>query len=315
MALIGLRIAAVVLLGTSLLTVAGSVLGEIIATMPPLFRANDVNPLEHEGIPVEEVAFPTDDGLTLRGWFFPATQANAPAVLYAPGTAHDQRSGLSLVPDFHAAGYNVLLFSYRGHALSEGNRWGFTYGDAESRDLDAAVRFLQEGKGLHEIGVIGHSAGAVTAILSAARNSGIGAVIAVAPFNCVAEVWNTNRPKVVPQSLLDLTLRLAELRKNFDRNDVCPLEMVHRIAPRPLLVIHGTEDRRITQEQVERLFTAAEEPKSMWLVEGASHHSVRDPVLDQLSPQLIAFLDDALRPGKDAIASLEYRSGLVYAVE
>ena len=147
--MIGLRIAAAVLLGTSLLTVAGSVLGEIVATMPPLFRAGDVDALVRAGIQYEEVAFPTGDGLTLRGWFFPAEEPDAPAVLYAPGTAHDQRSGLSLVPAFHAAGYHVLLFSYRGHAQSDGTRWGFTYGDAESRDLDAAVRFL---RGEKEIG-------------------------------------------------------------------------------------------------------------------------------------------------------------------
>ena len=304
--MIGLRIAAAVLLGTSLLTVAGSVLGEMVATMPPLFRAGDVEPLAQGGITVKEVAFPTGDGLTLRGWFFPAERPDAPAVLYAPGTAHDQRSGLSLVPAFHTAGYNVLLFSYRGHALSDGTRWGFTYGDAESRDLDAAVRFLQGEKGLDQIGVIGHSAGAVTAILSAARNPEIGAVVAVAPFNCVAEVWNTNRPTVVPQPLLDLTLRLAELRKGFDREDVCALEAVHEIAPRPLLVIHGTQDRRITQEQVQRLFAAAGEPKTLWLVEGASHHSVRDPSLDQLLPEVIAFLDSALRSGENEVAGLAY---------
>jgi alpha-beta hydrolase superfamily lysophospholipase len=303
MSLMGLRIAATVLLGTSLLTVAGSVLGEMVATMPPLFREEAVDAIVRQGIQYEEVAFPTGEGLTLRGWFFPADRPDAPAIVYAPATAHDQRSGLSLVPALHAADYHVLLFSYRGHALSDGNRWGFTYGDAESRDLDAAVRFLQESRGLGPIGVIGHSAGAVSGILSAARNPEIGAVVAVAPFTCVDEVWATNRPTVVPQPLLDLTLRLAEMRKGFDRRSVCTLDAVHLIAPRPLLIIHGTQDQRITQEQVHRLFAAAEEPKSLWLVEGASHNSVRDPMLDQLMPKVIAFLDNALRAQEKQLTS------------
>jgi alpha-beta hydrolase superfamily lysophospholipase len=303
MSLMGLRIAATVLLGTSLLTVAGSVLGEMVATMPPSFRKDDVTPLLQQGILYEEVAFPTGDGLTLRGWFFPADRLDAPALIYAPATAHDQRSGLSLVPALHAADYHVLLFSYRGHALSDGNRWGFTYGDAESRDLDAAVRFLGQIKGLRQIGVIGHSAGAVSGILSAARNPEVGAVVAVAPFTCVDEVWATNRPTVVPQLLLDLTLRLTEMRKGFDRSDVCTLDAVHLIAPRPLLIIHGTQDQRITQEQVHRLFAAAEEPKNLWLVEGASHNSVRDPMLDQLMPEVIAFLDNALRAPERELTS------------
>jgi alpha-beta hydrolase superfamily lysophospholipase len=267
----------------------------MVATMPPVFREEDIVPLAQQGLQHQQVAFPTDDGSTLRGWFFPADRPDAPAVIYAPATARDQRSGLSLVPALHAADYHVLLFSYRGHGLSDGNRWGFTYGDAESRDLDAAVRFLRETEGLSQIGVIGHSAGAVSGILSAARNPGIGAVVAVAPFNGVDEVWSTNRPTVVPQFLLDLTLRLAEMRKGFDRSDVNPLEAVHLVAPRPLLIIHGTQDQRITQEQVHRLFAAAEEPKSLWLVEGASHNSIRDPMLDKLMPEVIDFLDRALR--------------------
>jgi alpha-beta hydrolase superfamily lysophospholipase len=295
MSLMGLRIAVTVLLGTTLLTVAGSVMGEMVATMPPIFREEDMGLLTQQGIRHQEVAFPTDDGSMLRGWFFPADQPDSPAVIYAPATARDQRSGLSLVPQLHAANYHVLLFSYRGHGLSDGSRWGFTYGDAESRDLEAAVRFLRETEGLRRIGVIGHSAGAVSGILSAARDPEIGAVVAVAPFTCVDEVWNTNRPTVVPQALLDLTLRLTEMRKGFDRSDVCALDAVHRVAPRPLLIIHGTQDQRITQEQVHRLFAAAEEPKNLWLVEGASHNSIRDPMLDQLMPKVIAFLDSALR--------------------
>jgi len=268
--------------------------GELVATLPPLFPKETINPLTEWNLPYKDVAFPTSDGLTLRGWFVPAGRPDAPAILYAPATGHDQRSGLSLVPAFHDAGYHVLLFSYRGHALSDGDRWGFTYGDAESRDVDAAARFLRETRGIRHIGALGHSVGAVSSILSAARNPRIGAVVAVAPFNCLDEVWHTNRPTLVPTSVLNLTLRLTEKRKGFNREEVCPLEVVDRIAPRPLLVIHGLDDRRITGEQVRRLFAAAQEPKTLWLIEGATHGGIRTPVLDELAPDVIAFFDAAL---------------------
>jgi len=248
-----MSITAGVLVGASLLTLAGPMVGELVATLPPLFPRETINPLTEWSLPYEDVAFPTSDGLTLRGWFVQAERPDAPAILYAPATSHDQRSGLSLVPAFHAAGYHVLLFSYRGHALSDGDRWGFTYGDAESRDVDAAARFLRETRGIRHVGAIGHSVGAVSSILSAARNPRIGAVVAVAPFNCLDEVWRTNRPTLVPTSVLDLTLRLTEKRKGFNREEICPLEVVDRIAPRPLLVIHGLDDQRITREQVRRL--------------------------------------------------------------
>jgi dipeptidyl aminopeptidase/acylaminoacyl peptidase len=290
-----LKIAAGVLVGASLFTLVGPIVGETIATSPPPFPRKAFNPGTELGLPYEEVAFPTADGLTLGGWFIPAEQPDAPAIIYAPATRHDQRSGLSLVPAFHEAGYHILLFSYRGQGRSEGKKGAFTYGQAESRDVDAAVRFLHEIKGIGRVGIIGHSAGAASAILSAARTQAVGAVAAVAPFNCVTEVWYTSRPPFVPGFILDWALWVAEKRGGFDRKDVCPLDVVDQIAPRPLLVIYGTSDRRVTEAQVRRLFAAARAPKTLWLVPGATHSGIRSPVLDELAPQVIAFFDAALR--------------------
>ncbi len=304
-----LKIAAGVLAGISLLTLAGPIVGEMIAIFPPSFPKEHVTPLTGLGLPYEEVAFPTTDGLILRGWFIPAGQPDAPAVIYAPATGNDQRSGLSLVPAFHRAGYHVLLFSYRGHALSDGQRGAFTYGDAESRDLDAAVHFLFQVKGIRHIGLIGHSVGAASAILSAARNPEVGAVVAVAPFNCMAEVWTTSRPPFVPTFLLNWTMWAVERLRGFHREKVCPVEVVDQIAPRPLLIIHGTEDRRITEAQVRRLFAVARQPKSLWLVRGATHGSIRSPVLDELAPQVIAFFDGSLREGHRPILAVSGCSG------
>ena len=287
------KIIAALAAGATLLTFVGPVVGEVIATLPPPFPREPATPLTAAGLPYQEVTFPTTDGLTLRGWFVPAGQPDAPAIVYAPATSHDQRSGLSLLEAFHRAGYHVLLFSYRGSGQSDGPRGRFTYGHAESRDVDAAVAFLRSHFQIDRIAVVGHSAGAVSAIISAARNPQVGAVVAVAPFACVTEVWYTSRPALVPRFILDWTLWHARKTRGFDPEQICPLRVVDEIAPRPLLVIHGTEDRRITEEQVRRLFAAAAAPKTLWLVEGASHSDIRSPVLDLLAPDVVAFLEAA----------------------
>jgi dipeptidyl aminopeptidase/acylaminoacyl peptidase len=280
--------------GATFLSFVGPVVGELIATRPPYFPKVPANPLTTAGLPYQDVDF-SADGLTLRGWLVPAERPDAPAIVYAPATSNDQRSGLSLLPAFHAAGYHVLLFSYRGHGESDGPTGQFTYGEAESRDVDAAVQFLHRIKGIDRIALVGHSAGAVSAILSAARNPLVGAVVAVAPYACVSEIWQSNRPKFVPRFILDWTLWVAEKSRGFDRAQVCPVDVVEAIAPRPLLVIHGTDDRRITEDQVRRLFGAAGEPKSLWMVRGASHSGVRSPALDVLAPDVAAFLQAAWR--------------------
>ncbi len=266
-----------------------------MATLPPIFNVqNAARSAQELGLAYEEVSFATGDGVTLRGWFFPVEGVDAPAILYAPATSKDQRSGLSLVRPLHDAGFNVLLFSYRGHGLSDGHYHGFSYGARESLDVDAAVRYLREEKGMRRIGALGHSAGAVSIILSAARNPGIDAVVAASPFRSMEEIWNTNRPAIFPTPMFELMMRISELLKGFSRDQVRPLDVIADIAPRPLLIIHSSDDKRITVEQAQALFGAAEEPKQMWLIEDASHAQVRTIVMDERIDEIIAFLCDAL---------------------
>lgn len=288
-----------VLTSLSLLFTAGPVIGEIIATTAPVRLTF---PSSFAELDYEDVSFPTSDGLTLRGWFFPTNEPSDPAVIYAPATANDQRQGLSLVAPLNQAGYQVLLFSYRGVGSSDGNRLNFSYGARESIDVDAAVRYLAEVRKIQKIGAIGHSAGAVSIILSAARNSKIDAVVAAAPFASLQDIWQGNRPAVFPRELYDLTLHLFELRKGFSRQQVRPVDVVGQISPRPILFVNGLADRRISVLQAERLFQAAGFPKQIIWLPGATHAQVRSPGLDVLAPQIVQFFDANLR--KDRLAGL-----------
>jgi len=277
--------------GISLVMAASPVVGEIIATTAPL----SLNfPRQYRGLKYEVVAFTTSDGLTLRGWFFPTSDPTSPAVLYAPATAKDQRQGLSLVSPLVKAGYQVLLFSYRGSGLSDGNRFTFSYGARESLDIDAAVRYLSETRCIRRIAAIGHSAGAVSVILSAARNPGIDAVIAAAPFTTLEDVWAENRPEIFPGEWYTQAQRIFQLRKDFSKQQVRPIDVISRISPRPILLINGTADQRITQTMAARLYEAACQPKQIiWLAE-ADHAEVRSPGLDLLMPKIVRFLDSSL---------------------
>jgi dipeptidyl aminopeptidase/acylaminoacyl peptidase len=284
-----------IFMGFNLLISAGPIFGEMIATKSPAFTRQAARSIDQVGISYEQVSFLTTDGLTLRGWFFPTNDPHAPAIIYAPATAHDQRQGISLVAPLHRAGYQVLLFSYRGHGTSDGDRLGFTYGARESEDIDAAVRYLTEERSIPHIGAIGHSAGAVAIILSAARNPRIGAVVAAGTFTSVEDIWEQNRPAIFPQPLYRLAMRMFEMRKGFSRQEVRPLDVIGQIAPRPVLLVHGMSDRRITQQQAAELFANANQPKQIIYVPGASHDQVRSPGLDGLLAQIVQFFDANLR--------------------
>jgi uncharacterized protein len=266
---------------------------EMVSTAAPFFGKNADRSADSIGLPYENVTFNTQDGITLRGWYFPSEIPDAPAILYAPATAKDQRSGLSLVSPLHMAGFNVLLFSYRGHGQSDGNPIGFSYGAHESVDVDGAVSYLRDVQQVSAVGAIGHSAGSVAIILSAARNPGINVVVAASPYASVEEIWHTNKPGFIPTPMFDYIMRTSELRKDFERDEVRPVDVIGRISPRPILILHGSADRRITVEQAQLLFDQAVEPKVFWLLPGLSHAEVRSVGMENNISGIIQFLNQA----------------------
>jgi dipeptidyl aminopeptidase/acylaminoacyl peptidase len=288
-----LKLTSTLLISATIVSLGGPILGEMASTAAPIFGKSADRAASALGLQYESVSFPSPDGITLCGWYFPSEFPDSPAILYAPSTANDQRSGLSLVKSLHAAGFSVLLFSYRGHGRSEGNPIGFSYGAHESLDVDAAVSYLREVRKASAVGAIGHSAGAVAIILSAARNPGIDVVVAASPFASVEEIWMTNKPDLMPTPVYDLMMRTSEFRKDFARDQVRPVDVIARIAPRPILILHGTGDKRITQQQAKQLFERAAEPKEFWLLEGLSHAEVRSVGVETHIQEIILFLKQA----------------------
>ena len=62
------------------------------------------------------------------------------------------------------------------------------------------------------------------------------------------------------------SLESADLLLRFS-----PQEMVHRISPRPLLILHGAENQLHHPEEAQAMYDAAGEPKELVLLEGSGH--------------------------------------------
>jgi uncharacterized protein len=220
------------------------------------------------GLRYENVRFTTDDGVTLWGWFVPAARDTRTAVIILHGfSGHRLPELAAFVPWLHER-HHVLQFDFRGHGESDPGH--ITLGSHERRDVAAAVRFL-EGRGLGPIALFGVSMGASTAIVSA-PDLPVAAVVADAPF---AELHHpvANRMRDVGYPLAGLGARVivagAALRTRTRLRN--PLDLVRRIAPRPLLIISPAEDRLIDRRQSEVLYERAAEPKEIYRVPGAGH--------------------------------------------
>ncbi len=191
-----------------------------------------------------------------------------------PAEAGD-RGYPGLAERFCRAGFATLIFSFRGTGASGGNfdMLGWT------RDLKAAIDFLSlcPGADSSRISLMGFSGGAAASAYVAAHDARVARLVLCA---CPAEFR-----RVVAEKKADFSLeRFREIglirdegfpasREDWTRGfvEVNPLNWIDRIAPRPLLMIHGQDDDLIDEEQAWRLFRKAGEPKEMAVVAGAGH--------------------------------------------
>jgi alpha-beta hydrolase superfamily lysophospholipase len=250
--------------------------------------------------PAEEIALTARDGIKLHSWLFRSPSASA-SVIVLHGHGGNKHTCLPLArmlyPDF-----NVLLLDHRGHGESGGHRT--TIGYEERMDVHAAVDVLTE-RGLGPVGIFGMSMGAATAILAAAEDPRILAVVADSPYARLR--WAVQQSAVLrgyPASLtpsiaflgcLTTALHLRHRMQAFD-----PVEVIERIAPRPLLLMHGVEDEIIPVASAHALFARAHEPKDLWLIDGLKHCRAVEEAFEPFQQRVRGFFNQWLRVARTA---------------
>jgi len=242
------------------------------------------------GYTFEDVEFPAVDGKTLRGWFVPSSEASSVAIIAVHGGADDRRSFLRSLPIFHDAGYPVLLFDCRNYGASDGDGKGASFGVNESRDVSSAAGYLKRSRGFLQTVAVGWSQGAASAILAAKNDPNIDGVIAEAPFGDFNDlIGQAARMYGLPRWLASLTVRMGYWRLNA-RSTGMPLDAVANISPRPILLIHGTEDKTVPFQASQTLFARAGQPKSLWLAP-KSGHDVFAVYAQEYKQHVIGFLN------------------------
>lgn len=223
----------------------------------------------------QDVAFPArGERLLLRGWYLPAARDSRCLVLVQGEEHHRNSPGiqpLRLARDLTARGYSVLLFDLRARGESQGRRP--TAGDRERRDLLGALDYVQS-RGIppERIGVLGFSLGAAVALLVAAQEPRLRAVVSDSAF---ADLIEDLRRELWPGHLLPTFAVLAlslvsRVAFGADLGAVRPIQIAPSLASRAVLFIHGAADEVVSSLDSQRL-AAATPDSELWLVEGAGH--------------------------------------------
>ena len=138
----------------------------------------------------EEVEFKTSDGFVLKGEYQGA-RPGAPTVLLMHQLGSDHREFKGLAALFAEAKVNVLSYDARGHGESvwkSGKKVTYKQFDdqafaAMTKDIDAALAFLKENKGLDgaPVGLVGSSIQSSTALLYASNHPEITTLTMLSP--------------------------------------------------------------------------------------------------------------------------------------
>ena len=200
----------------------------------------------------QDVWLNTPDGVKLHAWWVHREDTRL-ATLFLHGNAGNLTDRVPHIREIVAAGSSVLVPDYRGYGKSEGHptEKGL-YIDSET----ALAYLLGLGYRPREIVLHGESLGTAIAVDLAGRRPCAGLVLE-APFSSGSDVAATVFPVLGPV-----------LVRSY--NSVPKIRWILR----PKLFIQGDRDEVVPLSLGQRLYVAAQAPKSFWVVEGAGHNNI-----------------------------------------
>jgi uncharacterized protein len=228
------------------------------------------------GLAFQDVQFPAQvDAVPISGWYIPHDGSHE-AIVLVHGKDSNRTNEFggrfpNLAAALHERGFAILMIDMRGHGQSGDGRYSF--GLNEQRDIAGAADWLRtQGFLRGSIGVLGVSMGAASSMFAAANDPDIGALIedcGYADINPIlAHEWST--ASGLPNMFLPSSLFAARMMYGYDISAAQPVAEVGKIAPRPMLIIHGTADTLIPVAQAEQI-KAANPAAELWEVAGAGH--------------------------------------------
>ena len=170
-------------------------------------------------------------------------------------------------------GLAAIIFNFRGTGESGGNYHPLGW----ARDLEAMLSWVWELPeiDIDRIGVLGSSMGARVAIHVAERRPEVAAVLS---FASPAGIRSSRSPEEMVQNARDVgIIRDPDFPPSVERwadeyREMNPTQSIARVAPRPLLLMHGDADDVVPPEDAHALYAASDSATTeLMMLPGAGH--------------------------------------------
>jgi pimeloyl-ACP methyl ester carboxylesterase len=171
------------------------------------------------------------------------------------------------------AGWNTLIFHYRGCWGSEGD---YTLAGIPD-DVEAALDTITDGSfpmvDPKRIAAVGHGWGGWAALVTAAsRDARLRAVVTL---NGIANLRTLSLPDSLANDyarfLRNITGKGLQSQWRALGKTYNPVDVMDMLGPRPLLIVHGTADETVPMSQAMELKSQAGDAAQLVMMEGADH--------------------------------------------
>jgi fermentation-respiration switch protein FrsA (DUF1100 family) len=231
------------------------------------------------GLSWEDVTFTSrGDKVQLSGWYLP-TDTDDRCIILIQGTGHHRNSpqirALRLGRDLVDRGFSVLLFDFRARGESGGQR--SSEGDREQWDVLGAIDYVTErGIPVERIGLLGFSLGAGVALLVAAQETRIPAVVSDSGFldyMLDLQNWYVGRFRL-PSWFAIFVAFIGRVFFKADVSKVRPAQVVENVE-QPIFFIHGEDDPVTSADETIELHAISDNPEDrIWIVPNTEHVNI-----------------------------------------
>lgn len=259
----------------------------------------------------EDVTFASRDpqlpGEPLVGWWIPAADPGAPAVVVVHGVQSCRREANVLVPAgmLHRAGFSVFLIDIRDHGESGGDDGRFAGGSEEYLDVLGAWDWVRaQGVPAERIGILGVSFGSINSVIAGGEEPAVEAVWADSIATRMDEaignfvVDQVRDPTGLARVVVPGGVLWARLIAGDDITKYNPIDEITRYGGRSIAFVQGGQDTVLPPAMAEQMHAAAVAAGAitpdLWVVPEAGHTEAvfYEPVAYE--ERLVSFFTDAL---------------------